>query len=80
MKSLDQEIRKLNEKLSHPEQLKRWAVLTEKPSIEKGELTGNLKLRRQVVLAHHALVVDLLYSRSQPETSQSAELLHVGAI
>jgi long-chain acyl-CoA synthetase len=80
MKSIDLAIRKLNQNLSHPEQLKRWAVLTDKPSIENGELTGNLKLRKQVVLDHHTLVMDLLYNQSQSKVAQATEVLHVGAI
>lgn len=46
-----------------PEQVKRWAILTDSPAIDSGELTGNPKLRRQVVLARRAEVVQMLYCR-----------------
>ncbi len=88
LERLDREVRQLNAGLSHPEQVKRWAVLTESPSIESGELTGNLKLRRQVVLARRAGVVEMLYAGpgargpsadEAPPIGPAPEVLHVGA-
>ncbi len=94
LETVDHAVRQLNENLSHPEQVKRWAVLAESPSIESGELTGNLKLRRQVVLARRAGVVQMLYGEpgeggvggggdrlddGMPATGPAPEVLHVGA-
>jgi long-chain acyl-CoA synthetase len=62
MEEIDRSVRLVNGGLSHPEQLKRWAILAESLAIENGELTGNLKIRRQVVLARRAEVVEMLYS------------------
>jgi len=88
LEEIDLAVREINVQLSHPEQVKRWAVLGESPSIESGELTGHLKLRRQAVLARRGAVVERLYKglgippkgedsgnveRSEPE------VLHVGA-
>ena len=36
----------VNARLSHPEQVRRWIVLPNDLSIERGDLTANLKLRR----------------------------------
>jgi long-chain acyl-CoA synthetase len=85
LETVDSEVRQLNAGLSHPEQVKRWAVLAESPSIESGELTGNLKLRRQVVLTRRSGVVEMLYGgpraadgRRQP-AGPVPEVLHMGA-
>ncbi len=74
---IDRAVRGINDNLSHPEQLKRWAVLAEHPGIESGELTGNLKIRRQVVLTRRASVVEMLYADSRQ--AQVSGVLHVGA-
>jgi long-chain acyl-CoA synthetase len=79
LQEVDQAVRQVNERLSHPEQVKRWAVLAESPSIESGELTGNLKLRRQAVLARRNGVVELLYNARGPAGRPTPEILHVGA-
>jgi len=50
-----------NRRLSHPEQVKRWAVLPNDLSIEGGELTANLKLKRHRVEARFRGVIDSLY-------------------
>lgn len=54
-------IRKVNEQLSHPEQVKRWALLAETLSIEGGDLTANLKLKRSVVVLKYKMVIEDLY-------------------
>lgn len=61
MEDIDRSVRLMNGGLSHPEQVRRWAILAESPGIESGELTGNLKLRRRAVLARRARVVEMLY-------------------
>jgi long-chain acyl-CoA synthetase len=77
LQEIDRAVQGLNGNLSHPEQLKRWAVLSEHPAIENGELTGNLKIRRQVVLARRAPVVEMLYAGTGQRVPG---VLHVGAI
>jgi long-chain acyl-CoA synthetase len=83
LQEVDLAVRRLNAGLSHPEQVKRWAVLAESPSIESGELTGNLKLRRQVVLARRNGVVEMLYGGSgdgrEPAVAAAPQVLHMGA-
>ena len=52
-----------NRRLSHPEQVKRWAVLPNDLSIEGGDLTANLKLKRHPVEVRFRGVIDSLYER-----------------
>jgi long-chain acyl-CoA synthetase len=63
----------MNRDLSHPEQVKRWAVPAQTLSVATGELTPNLKLRRPVVLRRFDEEVQALYE----EASRPADL-HVG--
>jgi long-chain acyl-CoA synthetase len=58
---IQEAIRKTNEQLSHPEQIKRWTLMPEDLSIEKGDLTANLKLKRQAVMVKYTDVIDGLY-------------------
>jgi len=60
--AIEDGIRKVNEQLSPPEQVKRWALLTDTLSIEGDELTANLKLKRSAVVLKYAEVIDALYS------------------
>jgi long-chain acyl-CoA synthetase len=56
----------LSRQLSHPEQVKRWAVLRNDLSVERGDLTANLKLRRQVVGARLQGLIEALYDEQPP--------------
>jgi len=51
----------VNEQLSHPEQVKRWIVAARPLSLADGELTPNLKVRRNVVAETRAPLVEALY-------------------
>ncbi len=44
---------RMNAGLSHPEQIRKYAVIPEALSIQKGELTPNLKVKRANVEAHY---------------------------
>ena len=72
---LDDAVRGLSTKLSHPEQLRRWAVMENDLGIETGELTANLKLRRGEVLRRRDAVVRALYG----EGPAPPAVLHMGA-
>ncbi len=73
--NVDVAILALNHELSHPEQVKRWALLPNDLSIEGGELTANLKLRRNVVEQRFASVIESLYG----EDSAQIDLIHLGS-
>jgi long-chain acyl-CoA synthetase len=72
--ALDAAIVQMNTHLAHPEQVKRWAMLTNDLSVERGDLTPNLKLKRSAVACRFQGVVDGLYGHgATPET-----VLHQG--
>ena len=58
---LDAGVRRVNEQLSHPEQVKRWIVCARPLTVAAGELTPNLKIRRNEVAGARAELVDSLY-------------------
>ena len=61
-RAIDQAIAEANTRLAHPEQVKRWAILANDLSIERGDLTANLKLKRQAVAQRLQAVVEALYA------------------
>ncbi len=61
MEAIDRAVRRANDRLSHAEQVKRWAVLTNDLTVEGGDLTANLKLRRQAVSRRLQPVLGALY-------------------
>lgn len=60
--ALKEGIERMNAALSHPEQVKRWRVIATPLSIKAGELTPNLKVRRDVVEDHYRAEVESMYS------------------
>ena len=59
---LEQAVAAANERLSRPEQVKRFEVLSNEWTAESEELTPTLKLKRRVVSAKYSDVLDRLYS------------------
>jgi long-chain acyl-CoA synthetase len=55
-------IKKMNSKLSNPEKIKRWAILKNDLTIENGDLTANLKLKRNNILNRHISLINFIYS------------------
>ncbi len=51
----------VNEQLSHPEQVRRYALMTGPLKISTGELTPNLKLRRDNIAELHRETIEGLY-------------------
>lgn len=62
--SLADDIKQMNSKLSNPEQVKRFKVVDTPLSIGRGELTPNLKVKRNVVLEHYRKDIETLYSET----------------
>ena len=55
----------INDGLSHPEQVKRWIVLPDDLSVDRGDLTPNLKMRRARVATRYATAIDALYAHEE---------------
>lgn len=76
--ALDEAVRRQNDGLARVERVKRWAVLAEPLSIERGELTGNFKIRRKAVAGLRAREIESLYG-SRSSATGTEGILHVGA-
>ena len=57
-----QAVDKANERLSRPEQVKKWKLLPVEWTAESAELTPTLKLKRRVVHSNYADALEELYS------------------
>ena len=56
------EIEKLNQKFSNPEQIKKFSILPRDFSIDEGELTPTLKIRRKQINYNWSEVINGMYS------------------
>lgn len=52
-----------NERLSRPEQVKRFRLVDDQWSVDSGDLTPTFKLRRRAVLARYSAVINDLYEQ-----------------
>jgi long-chain acyl-CoA synthetase len=75
-------IEKVNSKLSNPEKIKRWAIIRNDLSIENGDLTANLKLKRENILKRYQKLVNLIYKdnfmREVNERPSNINVIHLG--
>jgi long-chain acyl-CoA synthetase len=55
------EVNKLNLKFSNPEQLKKFSILSRDFTIDDGELTPTLKIRRKQITENWTEVIDSMY-------------------
>jgi long-chain acyl-CoA synthetase len=65
IKKYKKEIAKFNMLFSHVEQIKEFSLLATEWTIESGELTPKLSLKRRVVLDKYAKEIDLVYKASE---------------
>lgn len=56
-----QRIETLQQDLAHYEQVKRFTILPKPFSLETGEITNTLKIKRRVVYEHYAGIIDAMY-------------------
>ncbi len=71
---IDATVRDVNARLSQPERPRRWAVVKGMLTVESGELTANLKLRRPKIEARYAELISALYA----DNDSHPEALHIG--
>jgi long-chain acyl-CoA synthetase len=55
------EIDKFNALFSHPEQIKKFGLLADEWTIDRGELTPSLKIKRKVIAAKYADQIEEMY-------------------
>ena len=77
--ALAEAIAAVNARLAHPEQVRRWVVLPNDLSIERGDLTANLKLRRGAVQERFAATIETLYAEDGHEAPVADTRQLVGA-
>ncbi|MET0837647.1 MAG: long-chain fatty acid--CoA ligase, partial [Marmoricola sp.] len=61
--AVGQAVEKANDRLSRPEQVKKWKLLPVEWTAESAELTPTLKLKRRVVHSNYADALDELYAQ-----------------
>lgn len=61
-KTLAAEIAKLNKKLNKWEQIQKFIIASQEPTVVNGQLTPSFKLRREPILEAYAQQIDNLYS------------------
>jgi long-chain acyl-CoA synthetase len=54
-------VRQVNVSLANFETLKRFRVVSDEWSIDSGELTPSMKLKRRVITTRYAALIDALY-------------------
>jgi long-chain acyl-CoA synthetase len=55
-------VEELNRRLNRWETIKKWKLLDHDLSVESGELTPSMKVKRNVVEANYADLIDAFYS------------------
>lgn len=65
LKLYTERIETLQQDLAHYEQIKRFILLPVPFSMENGELTNTLKVRRRVVYEHYAAEIDKIYAEAE---------------
>ena len=59
---IDEHVKKLNSELNRWETIKKWALLDHDLSVERGELTPSLKVKRAVVADQNKRLLDGFYA------------------
>jgi long-chain acyl-CoA synthetase len=72
---IDTAMEEMNKHLSNPEKIKRWAILVNDLSIERGELTPNLKLKKAAIAQRYSKIIDSLYTGAAIESE-----VHFGGV
>ncbi|MBV8966613.1 MAG: long-chain fatty acid--CoA ligase, partial [Mycobacteriaceae bacterium] len=59
---IDEHVKKLNSELNRWETIKKWALLDHDLSVDRGELTPSLKVKRSVVADRNKEILDAFYT------------------
>lgn len=72
-------IESVNQRLSNPEKIRKWMIMKKELSIEDGDITANLKLKRQNILKKYEISVNMIYNKSWKELlKQNSEIIFYG--
>lgn len=63
----------LQQEFAHYEQVKRFTLLPEPFSMQRGELTNTLKVKRPVVYEHYAAVIEKMYADAEQAAAPDAK-------
>jgi len=61
-KEIELDVNKLNNRFSNPEQLKKFSILPRDFTIDDGELTPTLKIRRKQINKNWSSVIESMYA------------------
>lgn len=61
---IHKQVEKYNEHFSHPEQIKKFVLLPNEWTIDSGELTPSIKIKRKVIEANYADQIESIYTNS----------------
>lgn len=56
------EVERANQTLNHIEQVKKFELLPQEWTVDKGEMTPKLSMKRKVITEHYAAAIDKIYS------------------
>ena len=65
-------VKELNDKLNRWETIKKFAILPRDLTIEAGELTPSMKIKRRTVEANFAEQIDKMYEGTSPRSDPPA--------
>ena len=65
--AISRHIKRVNKKLNHWEQIRKWTLVGDELTVESGLLTPTLKIRRKIAEARYASQIEAMYNN--PETS-----------
>ena len=74
---IDSRICEINNHLSKYEKIKKWLILKNNPTIKDGELTANMKIKRETVILKYQEIIDLTYKDNMKECNS---VIHYGKI
>ncbi len=66
---MEERIDTLQQQFASYEKIKQFTLLPEQFTMEKGELTNTLKIRRKVLYKNYAAVIDRMYEEAEKQTS-----------
>ena len=67
---MEERIETLQQQLASYEKIKRFTLLPKPFTMERGELTNTLKIRRKVLAKNYAAEIDLMYEETNISTRQ----------